>query len=86
MWPKTEVLSLLSVLLGATCNNNKIIGYLLSEDTRIEPRTHHHITNRDRHIMVQRLCKAVITCNTQLGMQWQYSSNDMTFITNTTEL
>jgi len=63
-----------------------MIGYLLSEETRIEPRNHHHITSSDRHIMVQRLCKTVITCNTQLDTQGQYSSNDMAFVTNTTEL
>jgi len=79
-------LSLPSVLLGVTCNNSKIIGYLLSEETRIEPRTHHHINSSDRHIMFQRLCKTVITFNTQMDMQYQYSNNDMAFITNTTEL
>jgi len=63
-----------------------MIGYLLSEETRIEARTQHHITSSDRHIMVQRLCKTAITCNSQLDMQCQHSSNDMAFITNTTEL
>jgi hypothetical protein len=62
------------------------MGYLLSEETRIEPKAHHHNTSRDRHIMVPRFCKTVITFNTQLDMQSQDACGDITFVTNGIDL